>query len=712
MYLRYLQIVNYKNLKATKFDFSKGANTIIGENDSGKSNVMSALRILLDGSYYYSTKRLKESDFADSLGDWKGHWIIISAYFDDITFDEKSNEICKDIIPEKENTEFLKSYIRCEDNDFGTVTLFIRPNKNIRKQLANATDTKVFNEIRSKIKLTDYEFHYTSRSQMDFTNVENYNKIVGNLGEWQCRNPSDDDTSLLGCRVEVLEVWKSISVEFVDALRDVASDLKKSSNPIRRIVDTIKSDISDDDSEDIKRKIQDVNGKISGVVQISSIGSRINIKLNEILGMVYSPDVALQSRMNDDIEALSRHLTMVPANKQDIDLLGLGHLNMLYIALKLVEFETNRNQELMNIMIIEEPEAHIHTHIQKTLFANLQVSKDFTQILMTTHSTHLSEVADIKNVNILRSHGSFSEVMKPTNGLNEFGKQEFKLRDLTLTQCLERYLDAKRTVLLFSKGVILVEGDGEEILIPALVKNVMGVSLDELGIGLINIGSVAFENVACIFHEERLKRNCAIITDMDKVVEGAEKCSENAAKKGRGRKEKLNRMFGENIYVEMFYAPHTLEVDFANIKENNVFIKEVINLHYKDNHTIEKHIKNLSGSNNLKYDTVLTLAKSMGKGWYATVLASTVSSAAVIPTYILRAINFASKDIINHDIILKMVKYSLDQYEESETKKELSGIYNNIQKIEDEVDFIRCFCKFYPRNVVTKFIKMEIENES
>ena len=36
--------------------------------------------------------------------------------------------------------------------------------------------------------------------------------------------------------------------------------------------------------------------------------------------------------------------------------------------------------------------------------------------------------------------------------------------------CLERYLDAKRSVLLFSKGVVLVEGDGEEILLPSMVK--------------------------------------------------------------------------------------------------------------------------------------------------------------------------------------------------------------------------------------------------
>lgn len=106
MHLKYLQIVNYKNLKSTRFEFKPGSNTIIGENDAGKSNAMNALRILLDDSYYYNEKRLKESDFSYALDDWKGHWIIISAYFDEITADEKKEDVCKEIIPQNEDQNF------------------------------------------------------------------------------------------------------------------------------------------------------------------------------------------------------------------------------------------------------------------------------------------------------------------------------------------------------------------------------------------------------------------------------------------------------------------------------------------------------------------------------------------------------------------------------------------------------------------------------
>ncbi len=83
---------------------------------------------------------------------------------------------------------------------------------------------------------------------------------------------------------------------------------------------------------------------------------------------------------------------------------------------------------------------------------------------------------------------------------------------------LERYLDAIRSNLLFAKGVILVEGDAELILIPELFKEVFGISLDEIGVSLISIGSTGFENVARIFHEDRIKKNCAILTDLDASI--------------------------------------------------------------------------------------------------------------------------------------------------------------------------------------------------
>ena len=702
MYLKYVQIVNYKNLKSSTFTFDKGANTVIGENDSGKSNAMTAIRILLDSTYFYNEKRLKESDFSDSLGDWRGHWIIISSFFDQITASDKENEICAQMIPDDENSNFLRSFIRCEDNNFGTVTLFIRPRKNIRNALFKAQTREDFEAIREKITLNDYEFFYTSRSQADFTDKSVYKKVVGDLENGSYADPDNVDAVLLGEKIDILNVWQHISVAFIDALRDVDAELRKPRNPLRRVFDVIRADVCKESKEDIVKKIQELNGIISSIPQVSSIGEKVNGKLSEIAGLVYSPDITIESRLKEDVDSLAKYLSVAPSGREDLDLLGLGHLNILYIALKLVEFDYSRNHEILNIMIIEEPEAHIHTHIQKTLFDNLKVAKEYTQVIMTTHSTQLSEVSDIRKVNVLKISDRETVVMRPTAGLDKFGEENLELKDLSLSECLERYLDAKRSVLLFSKGVILVEGDGEEILLPALVKNIFGISLDELGIGLINVGSVGFENIASIFSQERLRRHCAIVTDMDAEVEGADKSKVEAAKRGKSRKEKLEKLFGRNIWVHPFYAPHTFEVDFANIDNNREYIKEIIKKHYKQESTIKRHVADLDSSDAARYDSVLIVANGIGKGWYATLLASKVDDKAIIPDYLLDAMVYASQDIINFDVLWKIFVYrfaSRDDGEAIELQKQLSVLTSREQRLEA----ISKFVEKHPKDMFSIF---------
>lgn len=708
MYLKYLQIVNYKNLKAARFTFSQGANTIIGENDSGKSNAVTALRLLLDDSYYYNSKRMKESDFAYDLGEWRGHWIIISAVFVDITSIDKQTEVCAEIVPEDENQVFLNSYINSGTGDIGTVTLFIRPQKFVRKKLYEAQTKEEFEEILNEVKLSDYEFYYTSRSQTDFTDPTVYKTIVGDFETGSYCNPDDDDTAILGSKLNITDVQDHISVMFVDALRDVANEMRKPRNPIRRIVEAIEAQIDPADIERIKENISELNLSISEVKEIGEIGTQINSKLMDMIGMVYSPEIALESQLNDEINALSRYLSIKPSNQNDMDLLGLGHLNMIYMALKLVEFKFNRTRELINIMIIEEPEAHIHTHIQKTLFDNLKLTKDYTQVIMTTHSTHLSEASEISKINLIKTKGVVSCVMQPIENLDQFGESKLLLKDMKLSECIERYLDAKRSVLLFSKGVLLVEGDGEEILIPNLVKKGLGISLDELGIGLINVGSTAFEYIASLFDTERIQRYCSIITDRDiqAVAEDSSHYSVNAQKKGEARSIKLDGLFSENPWVSTFYATNTFEVEFAKHSSNKYFIKDIIESHYTQEAAIKRHKEALKAGGEDGANTVLTLANSIGKGWYATLLSNKVDESVVIPEYILNAIAYACQEIVTAEIKLKMVRYSMTFYPNSNSAaQDILFTITHVLNEEEKEEVIERYCTTFPNDTPAIFIR-------
>lgn len=477
--------------------------------------------------------------------------------------------------------------------------------------------------------------------------------------------------------------------------------MHKPKNPMRRIFETIQSQIDSADIDGIKNKIKDLNESLSGIKQISSIGMDINSKLQDIVGLVYSPEVSVESSLKEDIDSIARFLSLNPADERDIDSLGLGHLNILYIALKLVEFEANRHHEILNIMIVEEPEAHIHTHIQKTLFDNLQLSKNYTQVIMTTHSTHISEVSNIENVNVMKRSKNGSLIMRPTNGLDLFGEKNLVGKKVSLTECLSRYLDAKRSVLLFSKGVILVEGDAEEIMIPALVKYGLGITLDEIGIGLINVGSVGFENIASIFAEERIQKYCSIVTDYDATVSGSSKSSEAAEKLGKERKEKLDTLYKDNKWVEAFYAPHTFEVDFANIDENKEIFKKLIKLaDFKRESTIESYENDINGTESQRYDAVMKLTERYKKGWMATIMSGFLDATVGIPDYIISAIAFASAEVMNTQIEKKMLLTVLKHYQESRE------LLQRLQVCSEECDFTDIkaeFIKDYPKDNLAKF---------
>ncbi|WP_413464816.1 ATP-dependent nuclease [Bacteroides fragilis] len=340
--------------------------------------------------------------------------------------------------------------------------------------------------------------------------------------------------------------------------------------------------------------------------------------------------------------------------------LSLGGANLIFLTLKLLEYKYRKGKDrIANFLLIEEPEAHIHTHIQKALFDKIEYED--TQIIYSTHSTHISEVSNISNMNIINRFKNYSEVYQPFIGLND---EEI--------MHIERFLDAIRCNILFAKSVILVEGDAEEILIPVMVKNTLGVSLDELGISLINVRSTGFENLAQLFHNQRIKKRCAIITDLDESITGKDT---EASKRGLSRKAKLDSIKNANEWICPFYAPHTFEVEFLGNGNKDIVLSTVKDV-YKDKDTIELSEQEINSSDIKEYGKrILTMANYKGKGWYAILLSNYITPSVCIPKYILDAIVFA-KSKFSNELIVQMLEYVLDTYDEDE---EIDNLKNELK---------------------------------
>lgn len=685
MYISKVSLVNYRNFANVNFQFNKGINTIIGENGSGKTNVFRAIRLLLEDASLQYAYKLTEGDFNRSLdkGKWKGHWIIIS-----IEFDELNNE-------EAIQSLFIHG-VGVAEEDYvkkATYNLFFRPKADIRQKLSELAEGDIvgLQAILDGITIQDnYETFFTGKSTSDFNDPNVYKELVGDFEN--VIFPSTIDTSKFGSKIpHQLSVSKEISFTFIQALRDVVSDFHNNrTNPLLTLLKNKSGEIKEEDYQPISDLVEQLNESIEDLPDVQNIRSDIKSTIQDAVGLTYSPSsLSIKSSVPNEAEKLLQSLKLFigePGEDYEggIHELSLGGANLIFLTLKLLEFKYRKSKDTFaNFLVIEEPEAHIHNHIQKTLFDKLDYGD--TQIIYSTHSTQISEVSNVENINILAKKLNCAEVYQPSTGLIPESINQ-----------IQRYLDAVRTNLLFAKGVILVEGDAEEILIPIMVKKVFGVSLDELGISLINIRSTGFENVAQLFHDRRIKRKCAILTDLDDAIcdttineddtdrlKKYKRKVEASKQKGLERKAKLDTFEAGNDWIKVFYAKHTFEVDFVTAG-NGWEVKKIIKQVYTDQDTIDRSKTDIEDDDVAVYGKrVLTMAKQEGKGWFAIMLGKHISFKTEIPNYIVDAILFA-KETYSSNLIADIIEYRINKHFDEDNALDFSSCRESLTKYRKE----------------------------
>ena len=648
MYISKVSLVNYRNFENSIFIFNKCINTIIGENETPKNNLFRAISLILDDSLLSSAYKLNENDFNRNLKSWKGKWIIISLEFNEISNDEAIQSLFI----------YGSGVVEGDITKKATYNLFFRPKPEIRKQLAELEtgDKDGLNGILDKITIEDYETFFTGKSTADFNDKNVQRELMGDFDNVIFN--FDMDESKYGGRIpHQLSISREVSFTFIKALRDVVSDFQDNrKNPLLTLLKNKSEDIKEEDFKPISIKVDDLNKSIEELDDIQMITNNISETIKEAVGTTYSPSsLSIKSNLPSEAEKLLQSLKLFIGEPEEdyeggIHELSLGGANLIFLTLKLLEYKYRKEKDkIANFLLIEEPEAHIHTHIQKALFDKLNYTD--TQIIYSTHSTHISEVSNISSMNILGKYRNYSEVYQPFIGL---GEEEIMK--------VQRFLDAIRSNLLFAKSVILVEGDAEEILIPIMVKQTLGVSLDELGISLINVRSTGFENLAQLFHNHRIKKRCAIITDLDVSITGEKT---EASKRGKTRKENLDALKKKNKWIGAFYAPHTFEIDFLEAGNKKAVLSTIKKV-YIDEQAIQKSKEEIESEDIKKYGKrILTMANKMGKGWYAILLGKYITSSTHIPNYILDAIIFAKPEF-SKELLLQIFTYVLSTYKQSE----------------------------------------------
>ena len=440
-----LKIYNFRRFKSVdgapglQITFHKGLNALIGENDSGKTAIIDALKLVLLTQSNEYIRPVDEDFYKPTNGD------ACSEFKIDCTIAEFTQNEAKNFI------EYLK---------------FKKNGKNIEYSLelhyrAWKEGHKIFNELR-----------------------------VGNI---------DDGISIDG---KARDLLKAV---YLKPLRDAEREMRSGrgsrisqillNHPVFKnkkehtVLDILKN--ANDSIE--KYFTQDVDGK--------RILQTIRDNLESFNDKGQSSNAELKT---SDIQ-LKAVLESLSLNAPEINP-GLGELNLLFIAAELLLLKDDTDGG-MKLALIEELEAHLHPQAQLRLISYLQneYNENDVQIIISTHSPILASKINLKNL-ILMKDGVGYDLADGKTGLQK-GDYLF----------LQRFLDSTKANLFFAKGIIMVEGDAENILIP-VIADILGYPLEKYGVSIVNVGSTAFLRYSRIMIRkdgQNIGIPVSVITDCD-----------------------------------------------------------------------------------------------------------------------------------------------------------------------------------------------------
>ena len=566
---------------------------IVGENRSGKSNFLDALRLVLDPALPDSQRTLRGEDFWDGLEKpFAGNIIEIKVYIRGFDDNKSAQSVLVDSIIKDEPLTALLTYQ-------------FRPHASI--------------EENKDPKEADYEF-------VVFGGADEKNRVATEVRKW-------------------------LAMVVLPALRDAETDMQSwKRSPLRPLLDRAKKLVEAGKLEEVRDILDDATKKLIQESSIKDLSQGINTRLGAMIGPVHSVETRFDFASNEP-EQLLRSLRLFLKEKVSRPLsdASLGTANILFLSLLLQDLDAKiEAKELAStILAIEEPEAHLHPHLQRLLFRHF-LRRDHS-IIVTTHSPHLASVAPLRSLVLLRTASG------ETTG--------FTARKLGLSteevDDLQRYLDATRAELLFAKGVVLVEGPAEQFILPAfaaarLKKKKVATSLDEMGISVCSVHGTDFLPYAKFLSNSGMAIPHVVITDGDESnSHEVEKASAGLLRgvklvANKDTRDKVQMLIHEAKYVNakkalrsagIFIGEATLELDLLPIlasefKDTYEELKGVGSASERFSESVDKTYEGDEDSG----INVLTRIERIGKGRFAQRLASKIDGQEP-PPYICEAID-------------------------------------------------------------------------
>lgn len=485
--------------------FTKGLNVLIGENDSGKTAIIDAIKLVAK-THSMEWIHLVETDFSVGCDNLR-----IEIIFTELSDPEAAQ--FPDKVQINPGTAIVSLHLVLEaSKNAGKILPYevkaydgtLKPLNADEKELMKATYLRA---------LRDADYDLTAKKNSRLSQILMGHELFqeGAVGKNIFEN-----------------IIANANDRIMEWFMDETGGAKSNKSQIKDVIDTfIKSFLSD--SYESELSISDSN--------IKSILEKISIGIKDTTNM------------------------------------GLGSMNRLFMATELLHLR--RMTEGVKLCLIEELEAHLHPQAQMKVIEGIQ-QEDEVQFILTTHSPNLASKVKI-------SMNNTSVVLCKDNDVYPLTKGKTKLEENDYVY-LENFLDVTKSNLFFAKGVIIVEGWAEDMIIPVLANN-LDKNLTRHEVSVVNVGSTAYLHYARILMRKdgkTLNYPVSIVTDYD-VRPKDDWTFDDVEEKNKlnGINAKLDS--NDSTNVKLFLATHwTLEwCLFMSNALSAIFKEACMNVHSK-----------------------------------------------------------------------------------------------------------------------------------